>query len=357
MQNRLYNLATDKYRGVVAPIIKFFLFLLSIIYRLIVKILIMLNRMRAYRLNCKVISIGNITLGGTGKTSLVEFLARYLKQQGHKVAILSRGYKRKVIKSGGHKVTGGESICDEPHMLQMNLKDVPIIVDADRVRSGNRAVNNYGVGTVILDDGFQQWRLIKDLEIVTIDATNPFGNRKLLPRGILREPLSSLKRADIFILTKTNLNTPIDSVKNTLSKLNPQAAIIESTHDPKGFYDINNPDKLFSVESLKGKTVSLFSGIGDPDSFEDLIVSLGLNIGLAYRFCDHHNYTEKDLDKIIRDSRGKGIDIIITTEKDAARLSVLQLTGSSLQLLVFRIELSIKDEQKFYNRLHKLYSC
>lgn len=347
MKGYLYSLATDRAKGFIASIIKVFLFIFSLIYGLVVRALILFYRLWPSRLNCKVISVGNITLGGTGKTSLVEFIARYLKQQGHKVVILSRGYKRM------HPETMG----DEPYMLQMNLKDIPVIADADRIRSGNRAIRDYGADTVIFDDGLQQWRIKKDLEIVTIDATNPLGNRYLLPRGILRQPLSSLKRADVFVLTKTNLNADIEGIKDTLNKLNPSAMIIESIHQPLGFYDINKPQRAFDTETLKGKTAALFSGIGDPDSFEDLIIGLGINIGLSFRFTDHHNYTQEDLERIIKGSGDKNIDTIITTQKDAARLHNLQLTTYNLQLLVLRIGLVIKkDEQGFYDRLLKLYS-
>jgi len=346
MKKFLYCLATDRAKGFIAGIFQIFLFTISLIYGLVVRILIFLYQLSPYRLNCKVISVGNITLGGTGKTSLVEFIARYLKQQGHKVVILSRGYKRM------HPETMG----DEPYMLQMNLKDIPVIADADRIRSGNRAIHDYGADTVIFDDGFQQWRIKKDLEIVTIDATNPLGNRYLLPRGILRQPLSSLKRADVLVLTKTNLNADIEGIKDTLNKLNPSGMIIESIHQPRGFYDIDKPQGAFNTEILRGKIATLFSGIGDPDSFENLIIGLGIKIGLSFRFADHHNYTREDLDRIIKSSRDKNIDTIITTQKDAARLCDLRFAICDLRFLVLRIELVMKGEQRFYDRLLKLYS-
>ncbi len=347
MQAFLYNLATDKYKGVPYALIKFPLFLLSLFYGLIVKALIFFSIFKSRRLNCKVISVGNLTLGGTGKTTLVEFIARYLRQEGKKIAILTRGFKRKSTKAMG----------DEPYMLTSNLKDVPVIVDADRFRAGNRALREHAIDSVILDDGFQQWKLKKDLEIVTIDATNPFGNGYCLPRGVLREPLSSLKRADIFVLTKTNFNADIDNTKGLLTKFNPEALIIESAHIPMGFYSIEKPEELLNVELFRGKAVTLFSGIAGPDSFENLIKNLGIKIGLVFRFPDHYNYSRKDLDKIFNSAKEKKIDTIITTEKDAARLSALGLnTDYGLQILILRIALVItKDEEKFYHRLLKLY--
>lgn len=356
MRDYLYNLATDKYKGLVPAIIKIFLSILSLIYGLMVKFLYLFYCIRPYRLNCKVISVGNITLGGTGKTLLVNFIARYLKQQGHKVAILSRGYKKKAT-NFKLQTLRWEVMGDEPFMLKMNLKDVPVIVDANRIQAGNHAIREYGVDTVILDDGFQQWTIKKDLEIVTIDATRPFGNRHLLPRGILRESLSSLRRADVFVLTKTNLNPDVQDIKDFLSSLNLKATIFESIHKSIGFYRIDNTQELLSPDIFKGKTVTLFSGIGSPDSFENLIISLGMNIGLSFRFLDHHYYTQQDLDRIIKESQIKNIDTVITTEKDAVRLDTKSFVQSPLSIFVLCIELKIvKNEQEFHNRLLRLYS-
>lgn len=348
MLDYLYDIAIDKRRGIVAVLISLPLFLLSIIYGLIVRGLILWQRAHAFKLNVKVISIGNITLGGTGKTTLVEFTCRYLRQKGHKVAIISRGYKRKKTKH--------QSMGDEPYMLAEKLGDIPVIVDADRIRGAKRAMRDYGVDTVVLDDGFQQWGLKKDLEIVTIDAGCPFGNRNMIPRGILREPLSSLKRTDVFVLAKTNLSPDIEALKESLRKINPQGMIFESMHVPLSFYDINDPGKFFDPSFLKGKTVALFSGIGDPDSFEKLISSLGVGIGLALRFKDHYNYNAQDLDNIIACTQDKSLDIIVTTEKDAARLTCFKPQAQGVKFLVLRIGIQIKDEQGFHNRLLNLYS-
>jgi tetraacyldisaccharide 4'-kinase len=356
MQEYLHNLATDREKGLLAGIFKVFLFALSLLYGLIVRILIFINRLLCRRLNVKVISIGNITLGGTGKTSLVEYIAGYLKSRGHKVAILSRGYKRRVTKSLSHQVTSSEAMGDEPYMLSGKLGDIPVLVDADRIRAAHLAMRDYGVDTVILDDGLQQWRIKKDLEIVAIDATNPLGNRHLLPRGILREPLSGLRRAHVFVLTKTNLKSETSGIKDFLKRINPAAAIIESCHEPLGFYKLGRSDELLNVEALKGKSVTLFCGIGDPDSFENLIARCGIKIGLSFRFRDHHRYTQKDLEKIVGTSRDKNIDTIITTEKDAARLISLSTGSWALTILVLRIRLIIaRDEQRFHNRLLQLY--
>ncbi|PIP20082.1 MAG: tetraacyldisaccharide 4'-kinase [Candidatus Omnitrophica bacterium CG23_combo_of_CG06-09_8_20_14_all_40_11] len=356
MLSYIYNLATDRHKGLVAGVVKSFLYFLSLIYGLGVRVSIFIYRLKPYHLNCKVISVGNITLGGTGKTTLVLFIAQYLKQKGHKVAILSRGYKRKIT-NYQLPITNYETMGDEPYMLKMNLGDVPVVVDTDRIRAAKLAIRDYGADTVILDDGLQQWRIKKDLDIVTIDATRPFGNRKLIPRGILREPLSSLKRADVFVLTKTNLSPTGHKIKDFLGRINPKALQIESIHSPLGFCRLDKPGELLDINILPGKTVTLFSAIGDPDSFEGIIRSLGIKIGLSFRFRDHHNYTQEELDNIIQKSKDRNIDTLVTTEKDAARLYELRVTSYELRVLFLRIELKIiKDEQEFYNRLLGLYS-
>jgi len=326
MSNLLYNLATDKYCGPLAAAPKFFLFLLSLVYGAVIRCLIFFSGLNQRKLGCKVISVGNITLGGTGKTVLVEYIARFLKGQGRKVAILSRGYKN----------------ADEPQMLKQKLGDVPVIVDADRVRGAEHAIKDYGADIVILDDGFQQWGIKKDLEIVCVDAGNPFGNANMIPRGILREPLSSLERADVFVMTKTNQVAEISRTKAMLFKYNPYALTLESTYEPEVSADIS---------ALRDKPVALFSGIGDPDSFEKSVEALGIKIGLLFKFSDHHNYSPGDLDKIFSAAKDKGCAAVVTTEKDAARIGKTQY-----ELQVLRINLVIRNQERFHARLLKLYS-
>ncbi|MFA5062704.1 MAG: tetraacyldisaccharide 4'-kinase [Candidatus Omnitrophota bacterium] len=347
MKEYLYNLATDKYRGFPASFLQFFLLLASFLYGIIIRGLVLFYKLRPAQLSCKVISIGNITLGGTGKTSLVEFVSRYLKAKGHNVAVLSRGYNRL-----------GQEMGDEPSMLSKSLGDIPVIVGHNRIKGAQRAIKEYAVDTVILDDGMQQWRIKKNLEIVTISSKQGFGNRHMLPRGILRQPLSSLGEADIFVLTKTDLSGSLAGIKGYLSKVNPQALIVESVHEALGFYAINNPDEIFSLNHLKGKDVVLFSGIGDPDSFNKLIANLGVNIGLDLIFDDHHNYSEEDLTNIASRAQTLSLNIIITTEKDAARLSEEKLKPlKGFQVLVLRVALKItKNEEPFFARLLSLYT-
>ena len=352
----LYLLATDKKRGIIAGVLKTFLFILSLFYGLAVRILSFIYLIKPYRLNCKVISIGNITLGGTGKTPLVESLAFKLKEQGHRVAILSRGYKR--------LDTRCETMGDEPQMLSRNLENVPVVVDKDRISAAKKAIRDYQVDTVILDDGFQQWRIKKDLDIVTIDAANPWANLAVLPRGILREPIGSLRRAHIFVLTKVNLNPHHQAVEQLLKEVNPRALIVEAVHKPVGFYKFGEPrDNLLSPDEFSAEKVSLICGIADPESFEKLISKLGIEVALSFKFPDHYIYSEEDLNKIIRDSKQKGINKIITTEKDSVRLLAMDdrlpalslVEGWTMDCYVLRIKLEVLQDEIFIKRIHSLF--
>jgi tetraacyldisaccharide 4'-kinase len=295
-----------------------------------------------------VISVGNITWGGTGKTTLVEYVVRHLLENGRKVAIISRGYKGKGL--------GPESIGDEPYMLSKKLPGVPLIVDPDRIKAAQEAIARHGADTVILDDGFQQWGMKKDLEIVTIDATNPFGNRQMIPRGILREPLAALARADIFVLTKTNLVSSCEKIKAELVSRNPQVLIVESEHQPVAFYEIRDTAKAFGLDALKGKAAAAFSGIGDPDSFENLLKSLGISLAATFRFSDHHLFSQAEIDSIISAAVEKKCSAIITSEKDAARLYAMPYALCPMPILALSISLVLKNSQPLHARLHKLYS-
>ncbi|MBU0502800.1 MAG: tetraacyldisaccharide 4'-kinase [Candidatus Omnitrophota bacterium] len=356
MKRYLYNIIIGKHRGLVPGLIRFFLFILAIIYGLIIRILVVLNSLRQTSLGCRVISVGNITLGGTGKTCLVEFIARFFKSKGKKIAILTRGYKKLAKGQAVNSQLIASSYAtmgDEPYMLSKKL-NIPVIVGPDRTRSAKTACQVYKTGMVILDDGFQQWGIKKDLEIVVIDATDPFGNFHCLPRGMLREPISALKRADIFVITKVNLNPDIQDIKDFLARINSRAEIFESAHQPKGFYLFGNDDQLLGLDSIKDKNVVVFSGIGDPDSFEELIIRLEAKIGLSFKFSDHHNYTRQDLGNIINQAKRLGVSAIVTTEKDAVRLSGLGIMDKcqGLSFLILAIELKIiKNEQTFCSRL------
>jgi tetraacyldisaccharide 4'-kinase len=337
----LYSLAKDKKNDFLSNLIKKLLYLLSLLYELIIRLIRNFKIKRAYRFSCKLISVGNIVLGGTGKTPLVEYLANFLKREGKKIAILSRGYAQ------------GQNLNDEPKMLKDNLKDIPIIVDKDRLRAIQRAIRDYKVDTVILDDGFQQWQIKKDLEIVTIDVTNPFGNGKLIPRGILREPLDGLKRAQIIVLTKTNLNPDTLDLKVFLEGINPYFFIFEAEYLPLGFYRLNQRE-LISFSFFKDKKVILFSGIAEPDSFEELILNMDIAVKEHIVFPDHHFYRKIDIEKIKAEGKRNNTNIFITTQKDAVRLKDFAL--SDMEIYVLKITLKINEEENFFKRILSIYN-
>ena len=321
----------------------------SLFYGLAVVIIAWFYRLHPARINCKVISVGNITLGGTGKTVLVEYLVERIIREGNKPAVLSRGYKRDA------RLSGEQSMGDEPAMLRRKFPHLPVIVDKDRLKGASRAIKDYAVNTLILDDGMQQWRIFKDLEIITIDSRNPFGNFRLLPAGFLREPLSSLKRADIFVLTKVDAGQDTAGITNRLRKLNPRALFVESRHMPEGFSNLNKPDEILSADSLKGRAALVFSGIGNPQAFEDTVRSLGINISGTLRFADHHDYIQADLDDIVARAKEKELDTIITTEKDAVKIFRLKINHPGIFSLHIKLGIT-KNEAEFDRRLFKLYS-
>ncbi len=289
---------------------------------------------RTRALNVRVISVGNITWGGTGKTPAVAVIAKELLKNGSRPAILIRGYGN-----------------DEKDLLSGLVPEVPVVAGRDRVKTGKTAIARHAIDTILLDDGFQHRRLKRDLDIVCIDSTDPFGNRCVVPAGSMREGLGSLKRAGVFLLTKVDLAQDTARLEERLKKINPSALIVRSIHAPGYFYKLSN-EQLVDIGSLKDKRVALLSAIGSPVSFEKTISKLGLKIKKHFIFRDHHSYNEKDLREIKNYCCKNNIVMIITTEKDAVKLKALSHQLSAVSFLVLHIELKIIDnEQGLYNRL------
>ena len=345
MRDYLYKVATDRANSPFACFLKGVLFFLSLVYAAIVSILIVLKRVSPVRLGCKVISVGNITVGGTGKTPLVELVAGFLKSQGHTVAIISRGY---------HKSPG--EAADEPAMLSAKLKDIFVLVDSDRIKAAQRAIREHAIDTAVFDDGLQQWHIKKDMEIVAIDASNPFGNGHLLPRGILRQPLGTLECADIFVITKTNIGSFALPARQRLKEINPKALIFDAEHKATGFYVLGSAHSRQPATVLNKKRVFLFSGIADPDSFSFLAQESGAIVAGHQKFADHHRYTGSEIDGVIQVARQQHADMVVTTEKDAVKLSFLKESKRALGIGVLTMGLRIKDEQGFFSRLRSLYT-
>ncbi|MFZ5801102.1 MAG: tetraacyldisaccharide 4'-kinase [Candidatus Omnitrophota bacterium] len=356
MKEYLYRLATDEAKGWLTLLPKAVLFILSLLYAAALKIsaaLYRLKLLKQYKLNAKVISVGNITWGGTGKTPLVVFLAQTLSKD-HKPAVLIRGYGSDLSRTSVWAKFG-----DEAFMLSETV-NVPVLAREDRLISARQAINDFSCDTLILDDGFQQWRIGKDLEIVVIDAAAPFGNGRLIPRGILREPLSVLKRAEIFFLTRTDLASNLPQLRERLAALNPEALIVESVHQPVGFYDLKKKDyRIDELELASLKNVAILCAIGNPRAFEKTVSALGINVKLRFFFLDHHCYSTSEMDNIIETCRKEDIPVVITTQKDAVKLRDYVLsTDCGVRVLVLKTEIFItKARNEFLSRLSGLYTA
>ena len=306
-----------------------------------------------FPLGVQVISIGNVTAGGTGKTPVTEIFARTLAAEGRKVAILSRGYRRKeapwwqrmftqvvtppLVVSDGRRVlldaaTGG----DEPYMLASNLPGVAVVVDRNRVKAGRYAIKRLGCDTLILDDGFQYQKLKHSVEVVLVDSTNPFGNGNMLPRGILREPAKNLKRADIIFLTKCRGD--VSAVKEEVRKFNSTAEIVECNHTPRVLKDVWSREE-FPLEWLKGRTVCTLSGIASPKGFENSLRHLGAKVVWCERYADHHRYDSSEILYALNRTADMGADALVTTEKDAVRFP--RFETAPVRCLYLRIAIEI----------------
>jgi tetraacyldisaccharide 4'-kinase len=293
-----------------------------------------------YKASKPVISIGNITVGGSGKTPLVIWLARNLQDKGLKSIILIRGYMPKASK-----------VSDEVDMLNEQIPYIPVIAGADRAASIREAEDSLPVDLYICDDAFQHWPLHRDLNVVTIDAVNPFGNGYLLPAGILREGLSSLKRADVFILTKIDNSNIIQELSLKLKRINPKALIMESRYKSTGIVDVF--DTLDTPEDpLKEKRVVGFCAIGDPLSFEASLKTSGAIITKLFTYRDHHVYKKNDIQAMVKFCHSQNIQILVTTHKDAVKLRAFRGLFAGFRLVYIPIQLEItKGSDEFFKKI------
>jgi len=352
----------ERRKGIKAAVLRGMLNGLSRVYRRLVALRLTLFRERVLReknLGFMVISIGNLTVGGTGKTPVVEMFARALAHGGRKVAILSRGYKSakppllrrlknrfmgKTLTDPPRVVSDGENVLldsrmagDEPFMLASNLRDVPVVVDKDRVKAGRYAIREFGVDTLLLDDGLQYLKLKHRLDIVLIDRYAPFGNEYLLPRGTLREPPENLRRASYIFITKCD-GEPNDELIQRIRRYNRTAEIIECTHHPRYLQDAVTGEH-HPLEMLKKKHIGCISGIAVPESFEGGLRKLGAAIEVRRRYTDHHRYTEKEIREFVERCIDRDVDMIVTTEKDAVRFPKLEQIDVPIYFLRVQIEI------------------
>lgn len=336
LQFYLYKVVHGDESGMIAAWILKVLTVLSVIYGWGVRLKLCLYKygfLKQHRLDCQVISLGNITVGGTGKTPTAQRLATIIQNMGYRVVILNRGYRagwqgEVGLVSDGHKIymTATEA-GDEAYLLAKSLPGIPVVIGRNRILTGEYAVNELKADVIILDDGYQHWQLARDLDIVLIDALNMFGNQCLLPRGTLREPLDNLSRAHAFLLTKVDQSSgeARDIIHDTLSRYNDNALVVESIHQPKCFVEIEEFYKgvrmnSVELEVIRGKKVVALSAIGNPSSFEKTILDIGAAEMYGVRYADHHDYTMAEMQEIMQ----RGIDekayAIITTEKDAVKI-------------------------------------
>ena len=345
-----------------AKLMRGFLFGGSKLFTAGVKIRRWLYNVRILRdktLGVQVIAIGNLTVGGTGKTPVVERFARELRDAGRNVAILSRGYRSKpkpfhqllldkillredrtpprIVSDGKSLLLDSELAGDEPYMLASNLRDVVVLVDKDRVKSGRYAIEKYGCDTLLLDDGFQYWDLRgRRHDVVLIDRQQPFGNEHLLPRGTLREPPSHLARAQTIFITKSDGKTA--ELRERIAKLNPAAAVIECVHHPLYLEDVFTGEQK-QLEFLRGKKVASLSGIAQPESFEHSLGLLGAELVYSKRFADHHRFSQQEILNAINRAKKRQAGVIITTQKDAVRFP--KLDRRDLPIFFMRVEIKI----------------
>ncbi|MGB9699050.1 MAG: tetraacyldisaccharide 4'-kinase [Thermodesulfobacteriota bacterium] len=328
--------------------------LLSFLYKQAVTTRLLLyssGLIKVKSLPLKVISVGNITMGGTGKTPLVIGLAEMLKESSCPISILSRGYKGKykgkvLLVADHEKIWAQPEQCgDEPYLLAKKLPGIPIIVGVDRYLSGLYAFQNFQSKILILDDGFQYLSLKRDLNLLLLDSTLPFGNGWLFPRGILREPINQIKRADAVILTKAGQSANILILKEKLLNIKKEMLTFATDYTPSKIWMVEG--KFYAPEFLKGKKVLAFCGIGRPLSFKETLIKLEPKFLEVEVFPDHHWYKEKDWQRLHAKAKEMKADILLTTEKDWIRLQDFPLGPVPLGVLIIRHSFLNDDEISF----------
>jgi tetraacyldisaccharide 4'-kinase len=316
------------------------------------------RRRVSHRLPCKVISIGNITLGGTGKTPMSLYMARLIHGFGYRVAIVSRGYKGLAEKDGG-VVSDGQALLmdhssagDEPFLMAKQLLPlgIPVVVGRDRFCGGRLAVQRYETEVIVLDDGFQHMRLQRDLDIVLLDAKQPFGNGYLVPRGILREPLSSLSRADACLLTRCPRAAIEDRASGRLRTNgspvgdNRPRPVFPAVHTPfiSECFSATHPDGWtaeIKMNEWRGCPVFAFSGLARNDTFQKMLCEMGFDLKGYKAFNDHHDYSPDDILAIEQQADRKGAHLLVTTEKDRVKLADTWFRNRPLLVVGVRMDL------------------
>lgn len=355
-----------------AALLRAFLRALSVVYARLMELRWWAYSQRLLRwhsVGCLVISVGNLTVGGTGKTPIVEQFARSLTSAGRKVAILSRGYKsarvpllrklwrhwiRRLPPEPPRVVSDGRSILldshhagDEPFMLACNLRNVVVLVDKNRVRSAAYAIERFGVDTILLDDGYQYLPLKERINVLLVDRQQPFGNRHVLPRGTLREPAGHLRRGDVLFITKCD-GSDISELKAELRRHNRHAPMVECAHVPLHLEDVHTGERL-PLEYLKERKIGAVSGIAVPESFESGLRKLGASLIYSRHYADHHRFSPEEVQNAIERTIARGGSALVTTEKDSVRLPRVDRRG--LPVYFLRVEIRLLNAEESFDEL------
>lgn len=303
-----------------------------------------------FDLGAATVSIGNLTTGGTGKTPLVAYVAEMLASRGETVCILTRGYgrkdaKRRVLVSDGEQILADVSTAgDEPIELARKLSGkIVIIADADRVSAAEWAKRKFGVTAFVLDDGFQHRRAVRDIDIVCVDATNPFGGRRMLPAGRLRESVDGLARADIVVITRANIVAQTRTLRDEIAALAPNAEIFESSNNVVGYRLVNDSSPK-PTDPLDVRHVFAFCGIGNPENFFLHLRNEHINLAGTKTFADHYVYSKTDISVIEAEASRAHADLLLTTAKDGVKLSEMKFT---LPCLVVETDIGLDDPERF----------
>ena len=306
-------------------------------------------------LKCKVISIGNITVGGSGKTPTVEYISNLLQSKGHKVGIISRGYKRKskatlIVTDGRNKPESWEHVGDEPFLLAHKLDNIPIVVGSSKYESGSMIMERFKPDVILIDDGFQHLSLNRDLDIVLVNSKDIKSDHKLIPLGKLREPISNLNRADLIVITKTNVHQPSNYLINKIESFNRPTIYNEIQIKDLLQYKSNETNKL---EKIANKKVYLFSALGDNESFKKIMENTHAEIVGHSKYLDHHHYTLNDLKDIEQKAIRCKAEFLITTEKDLVKINSQY---NKFDIYAVRMKMLFKPENLFSKYIEDLLS-
>ncbi|MBN2181349.1 MAG: tetraacyldisaccharide 4'-kinase [Sedimentisphaerales bacterium] len=346
-QDFFYMLVSGSKKGAFAAMLRFCLAAAAQLYAVTIRIRNLLYDKHIFKIHhheAVVISIGNITLGGTGKTPLVAWLCNFLHHKNLNCVILTRGYKTR-IKKNVSKYNITDTATDEPAILAENCPNAKVIINPDRIAGAAEAIEKFAAEILIMDDGFQHRRLARGLDIVTIDATRPFGYEKIFPAGLLREPLSSLKRAHAVVITRCDQvsESDLNTIKTKLHAINPDIVIAKSIHSAA--YAKTSENKNIPIQNLKAQKIFAFCGIGNPDAFFKTINALGAELTGSKTFNDHYSYSESDLADIYQQARFAKAGIILTTQKDWTKIRYLDLDKKNVQLAYLAIEIKFLEAE------------